>query len=82
MRRMAAASQACAEWDTCGPDAILREAGGAVTDFFGMPLLYNQPDPHHPLGVAASNGAAHAAILAMLDKTVRNFGFLPRGSGG
>lgn len=75
-------STRCAEWDTCGPDAILREAGGSVTDFFGMPLLYNQPDPHHALGVAASNGAAHAAILRMLDQTVRNFGFLPRGTGG
>jgi 3'-phosphoadenosine 5'-phosphosulfate (PAPS) 3'-phosphatase len=31
-----------AEWDTSAPDVILREAGGAVTDFFGAPLLYNK----------------------------------------
>ena len=71
-------STGCAEWDTCGPHVVLREAGGSVTDFFGQPLLYNQPDPHHPLGVAASNGAAHAEILRMLEPTVRGFGFVPR----
>jgi 3'(2'), 5'-bisphosphate nucleotidase len=71
-------STRCAEWDTCGPDLILREAGGSVTDFFGKPLLYNQPDPHHPLGVAASNGAAHTQILQLLEPTVRGFGFVPR----
>lgn len=71
-------SHQTAEWDTCGPDVILREAGGAVTDFFGQPLLYNKPDPHHPQGVAASNGAIHTQILAMVEETVRGFGFAPR----
>ena len=71
-------SSKTAEWDTCGPDVIVREAGGAVTDFFGQPLLYNKPDPHHPEGVAVSNGPAHARLLSMLDETVRGFGFTPR----
>ena len=64
-----------AEWDTSAPDVILREAGGAVTDFFGAPLLYNKPDPHHPQGVAATNGKAHTAILHSLAATIRTFGF-------
>lgn len=67
-----------AEWDTSAPEVILREAGGAVTDFFGAPLLYNKPDPHHPQGVAATNGKAHAEILTSLDATMRGFGFTPR----
>lgn len=71
-------SNKTAEWDTSAPDVILREAGGVVTDFFGAPLLYNKPEPHHPQGVAATNGKAHAAILASLDTTVRGFGFTPR----
>jgi 3'(2'), 5'-bisphosphate nucleotidase len=66
-------SSKVAEWDSCGPDAILREAGGAVTDLFGAPLLYNQPDPHHPRGLAASNGRAHAAILARVSPVARSF---------
>src|SRR5262249_11207259 len=28
-------------WDTCGPEAILREAGGTMTDKFGSSFLYN-----------------------------------------
>ena len=71
-------STRCAEWDTCGPDIVLREAGGAVTDFFGAPLRYNQPDPHHPIGVAASNAIAHASILKSHESTVRGFGFVPQ----
>src|SRR6266481_5331306 len=29
------------QWDTCGPEAILAEAGGQLTDLFGQPLRYN-----------------------------------------
>src|SRR5688572_1767640 len=28
-------------WDTCGPEAILRAAGGKMTDFLGAPFRYN-----------------------------------------
>jgi 3'(2'), 5'-bisphosphate nucleotidase len=28
-------------WDTCGPEAILREAGGTMTDWLGNPLRYD-----------------------------------------
>jgi 3'(2'), 5'-bisphosphate nucleotidase len=41
------------EWDTCAPEAILREAGGQVTDCHGEPLRYNKPDPRQPLGIVA-----------------------------
>jgi 3'(2'), 5'-bisphosphate nucleotidase len=41
------------EWDTCAPEAILREAGGEVTDCRGEPLRYNKPDPRHPHGIVA-----------------------------
>lgn len=70
-------SKAVSEWDTAGPDVILREAGGAVTDLFGAPLRYNKPEPKHPQGVFASNGAAHAALVKLIDPTVRKLGFEP-----
>ena len=28
------------EWDTCAPEAILRAAGGAISDSWGRPLQY------------------------------------------
>ncbi len=53
-------------WDTAGPEAILRAAGGVLTDFQGRYLNYRQPDLHHRAGLIASNGLQHAAIVAQI----------------
>ncbi|MCS7081218.1 MAG: 3'(2'),5'-bisphosphate nucleotidase CysQ [Chloracidobacterium sp.] len=53
-------------WDTAGPEAILRAAGGVMTDFHGRPLDYRRPELHHCAGLIASNGVRHAAIVAQL----------------
>jgi 3'(2'), 5'-bisphosphate nucleotidase len=50
-------------WDTCAPEAILRAAGGEVTDFQGRALDYRQQDLHNRAGVVASNGLRHADII-------------------
>ncbi len=42
------------EWDTCAPEAILRAAGGRVTDCAGHPLEYGKPDPPQPRGIFAA----------------------------
>ncbi len=52
------------EWDLCAPEAILRAAGGEMTDMYGRPLRYNKPDPRNPHGLIASNGYLHAAAVA------------------
>jgi 3'(2'), 5'-bisphosphate nucleotidase len=54
------------EWDVCGPEAILRAAGGSLTDLLGRPLAYNGTDTHTRRGICASNGALHAASLAAI----------------
>ena len=54
------------EWDTCAPEAILAGAGGQVTDCWGRPFLYNQPDVHRHFGLVASNGEAHTRIISLL----------------
>ena len=54
------------EWDTCAPEAILFGAGGQVTDCWGRPFLYNQPDVHRHFGLVASNGEAHTRIISLL----------------
>ena len=54
------------EWDTCAPEVIVREAGGALTDAAGEPFRYNQPDPAHPRGSIASNRACHARVVELV----------------
>lgn len=51
------------EWDTAGGTAILEAAGGCVTDMFGAPLQFNQPEPHAP-GCVASCGPLHPLLIA------------------
>lgn len=54
------------QWDTCAPEAVLRAAGGLMTDLWGMPLNYNTPDVLNRNGILASNAAAHPAIIQRL----------------
>jgi 3'(2'), 5'-bisphosphate nucleotidase len=54
------------EWDTCAPEVVIREAGGAFTDGDGRPFRYNQPDLGHYRGSIASNGACHGALVELL----------------
>ncbi len=46
------------EWDTCAPEAILRGAGGRVTDCQGGPLRYGDSDPQQRGGIFAATPAA------------------------
>ena len=46
------------EWDTCAPEAVLRGAGGSVTDCAGRPLRYGKSDPRQPGGIFAATDAA------------------------
>ncbi len=62
------------QWDTCAPEAILREAGGRFTDLFGFPYRYNTPDTQNHNGLVATNGAAHSAIIKRLAPLLREFG--------
>lgn len=54
------------EWDLCGPQVILEEAGGMVSDVLGGEIVYNKPEPKLPHGIFASNGALHHSILLSL----------------
>ncbi|HKK27442.1 MAG TPA: 3'(2'),5'-bisphosphate nucleotidase CysQ [Gemmatimonadota bacterium] len=42
------------EWDTCAPEAVLRGAGGRVTDCLGRPLAYGKDRPGQPEGLLAA----------------------------
>jgi len=46
------------EWDTCAPEAVLRGAGGTVTDCSGEPLRYGKSSPRQLGGIFAATSAA------------------------
>jgi 3'(2'), 5'-bisphosphate nucleotidase len=50
-------------WDTCGPEAILREAGGKMTDKSGGQFAYNIEDVRNTQGVIATNAALHDSVV-------------------
>ncbi len=54
------------EWDACAPEAILRAAGGLMTDCVGAPLGYNKPATNTPRGLLATNGLMHRICLTAL----------------
>jgi 3'(2'), 5'-bisphosphate nucleotidase len=65
------------QWDTCGPEAILAEAGGRLTDLFGQPLRYNGVRVDNRNGIVATNGAAHEMVIEKLKPLLREFGRQP-----
>jgi 3'(2'), 5'-bisphosphate nucleotidase len=65
------------QWDTCGPEAILAEAGGRMTDLFGAPLRYNRVRIDNRNGIVATNGAAHEIVIKKLAPLLKEFGRVP-----
>jgi 3'(2'), 5'-bisphosphate nucleotidase len=53
-------------WDSCGPEAILVEAGGKLTDAKGAPLLYRGDELGNIRGLIASNGLLHDEVVTRL----------------
>ncbi len=70
-------SASTSEWDACGPEAILRAAGGLMTDALGEPLRYNKESPKTPRGLLASNGALHAAAVEAARPLTRERAWVP-----
>lgn len=50
-------------WDTCAPEAIVKAAGGAVSDAGGAPLDYRAPDLENSRGLVVTNSLLHEAVL-------------------
>jgi 3'(2'), 5'-bisphosphate nucleotidase len=64
------------EWDACAPEAILRAAGGRMTDVTGRPLRYNKETTETPRGMLASNGPLHEACVEALGPVSEARGWL------
>jgi len=71
------------EWDTCAPEAVLRAAGGMMTDMWGRPMRYNKADPYNYGGILASNGRLHRVLVSLAQEVLdgvgvsRDVGFHP-----
>ena len=53
-------------WDTCGPEALLAEAGGRITDLYGAKLDYLGDSLKNSRGLVASNGVLHEQVIAQI----------------
>lgn len=53
------------EWDVAAAALIVAEAGGVVSDAFGRPLVFNQPEAR-ALGLLATTRGIHAAAVERL----------------
>lgn len=51
-------------WDSCGPEAVIRAAGGTFTDVLGGAIDYRANQLALTRGMCATNGPLHAAAIA------------------
>jgi 3'(2'), 5'-bisphosphate nucleotidase len=65
------------EWDTCAPEAILRAAGGMISDGWGRPLAYNKVDMRQRYGLISSNGRCHDVVVAATTEAASEAGLTP-----
>lgn len=54
------------KWDVCGAEAILRGAGGFMSDMAGGPMGYEGLDIKNRRGFVATNRACHGDVLAAI----------------
>jgi 3'(2'), 5'-bisphosphate nucleotidase len=50
-------------WDTCAPEAIVRAAGGIMTDARGRPFDYRRAELPNKDGLVATNPVLHAKVI-------------------
>ena len=55
------------EWDVCAGVALVREAGGTITDRHGKPLRFNQRGTTVP-GVIATNARLFDPVCRLIDE--------------
>jgi 3'(2'), 5'-bisphosphate nucleotidase len=63
-------------WDACGPEAVLKAAGGRFTDLVGEPYRYGGSDMRNRRGILACNAAAYDAVLPVARSAARAVGLV------
>jgi len=62
------ASSGSHDWDLAAADLLVHEAGGALTDFLGRPLKYNEPQSAHGALIAAGESRHNALVGLVRDR--------------
>jgi 3'(2'), 5'-bisphosphate nucleotidase len=52
-------------WDSCAPEAVLRAAGGVLTDFSGAPYRYDGAELENRQGIIACSVGALPMVLSV-----------------
>ena len=63
-------------WDACGPEAILRAAGGRFTDLSGKAFEYNPMQLQNSRGILACNSTAFEQVLPDVQAVATEMGIL------
>jgi 3'(2'), 5'-bisphosphate nucleotidase len=63
-------------WDACGPEAVLKAAGGRFTDLAGNPYRYGGTDMRNRNGILACNAAAYDIVLPVAREAARAAGLI------
>jgi 3'(2'), 5'-bisphosphate nucleotidase len=64
-------------WDACGPEAVLRAAGGRFVDCAGMAFAYDREGSiANERGILACNAAAFGAVAEVVESVATEVGFL------
>ncbi len=61
-------------WDGCGPEAILRAAGGQFTNVLGEQLQYGLTQLKNTHGLVATNGTYHKKVIEALEPVAKELG--------
>ena len=59
-------SRYTSKWDVCGAEAILRGAGGFISDMAGGPIRYDELEIKNTRGFVATNRLCHGDVLAAI----------------
>lgn len=70
-------SDKSSRWDACGPDAILRAAGGVFLDLGGDRYRYEGSDVQNHRGIFACNAASAEAVLPVAREVAKQAGLIP-----
>jgi 3'(2'), 5'-bisphosphate nucleotidase len=67
-------SSKSSRWDSCAPEAILRGAGGLLTDFSGLPYLYDGKELENSRGLVACSPQVFDAVMPVVSQIARETG--------
>ena len=69
-------SNKSSQWDACGPEAVLKAAGGRFSDLGGGAYHYGGTDLRNNHGILACNAAAYDAVLPVVREVAREVGLI------